>query len=156
MFDSIQNWLLSFTAGPAEYIGLFLFGALATTMVPLSPEVAAIGVWKAGMPIIPTIIVLTIGNYAGNALNYWIGRVGEYWILGKYFRIKKERLDRAQRWFEKFGPPILLFSWLPIIGDPLTFVPGIVKYSFKKFSIYVIIGKLIKYIGLYYMFAWWI
>jgi membrane protein YqaA with SNARE-associated domain len=156
MFASLEQWFLVFITGPGGYVGLFLFGAVATTLVPLSPEVAAVAVWKAGMPVIPTIAVLTIGNYAGNVLNYWLGRLGQFWILEKYFRIKKTRLDRAHRWFEKFGPPILLFSWLPIVGDPLTFVPGIVKYDFWKFSVYVIIGKIIRYAGLYYLFAWWV
>ncbi|MAG28889.1 hypothetical protein CL632_01960 [bacterium] len=156
MIEALQNWFLVFIVGPGGYVGLFLFGAVATTLIPLSPEVVAVAVWKAGMPIIPTIIVLSIGNYAGNVLNYWMGRLGEFWILEKYFRIKKERLDRAHKWFDKFGPPILLFSWLPIVGDPLTFVPGIVKYDFWKFSIYVIIGKVIRYVGLYYLFAFWI
>ena len=156
MLDSIQSWFLSFIAGPGGYVGLFLFGAIATTFIPLSPEVVAIAVWKSGMPVIPTIAVLTIGNYLGNALNYWLGRVGEFWILEKYFRIKKKHLDRAHRWFNRFGPPILLLSWLPVVGDPLTFVPGVLKYKFWKFSIYVIIGKVIRYVGLYYLFAWWI
>jgi len=156
MFDSIQIWFLAFILGPGGYIGLFLFGALTTTLVPLSPEVAAIAVWKAGMPIIPTIIVLSIGNYVGNAINYWIGYAGGSFLVQKYSKIKKEHLKRAHRWFNKFGPPILLFSWVPIVGDPLTFIPGIVKYNFAKFTIYVFIGKLIRYVGLYYLFAWWI
>ena len=156
MFESLQNWFLAFILGPGGYVGLFLFGAIATTLIPLSPEVVAVAVWKVGMPVIPTILVLSIGNYTGNAINYWVGRLGEYWILEKYFRVKKERIDRAQKWFNRFGPPILLLSWLPVVGDPLTFVPGIVKYNFAKFSIYVFIGKLIRYVGLYYIFAWWI
>ena len=156
MMYSIQNWLLHFAIGPAEYLGLFLFGALATTMVPLSPEVAAVGVWKLGMPIIPTIIALSLGNYVGNVINYWIGTLGKTWILEKYFRIKPKRLRKARMWFEKYGPPILLFSWLPVIGDPLTIVPGLVKYSFKKFTIYVLIGKVIHYALIYAAAVWWV
>ncbi|PIZ81693.1 MAG: hypothetical protein COY02_01065 [Parcubacteria group bacterium CG_4_10_14_0_2_um_filter_41_6] len=154
MFYTIQNWLLSFQ-GPAEYIGLFLFGALATTMVPLSPEVATIGVWKLGMPIIPVIITLSLGNYVGNAINYYMGFLGKTWILEKYFRIKPKKLYSARKWFEKYGPWILIFSWLPVVGDPLTIVPGLVKYSFKKFTLYVLIGKVIHY-GLIYGFTVWI
>jgi membrane protein YqaA with SNARE-associated domain len=156
MISSLQHWLLSNIGGPSTYTVLFVFGAISTTLVPLSPEVAAIAVWKAGMPILPTIAVLTLGNYAGNVLNYYLGYVGEYWVLEKYFLIKKERMQRAKKWFEKYGPPILLLSWLPVVGDPISFIPGIVRYNFFKFSVYILIGKIIRYIGLYYLFSWFI
>ncbi|MDP3995544.1 MAG: YqaA family protein [Patescibacteria group bacterium] len=149
MMQQLENLALSLVQGPFAYVWLFLVGAIASTLIPLSPEVVAIAVWKGGMPVVASIAVLTAGNYAGNVLNYWVGRLGEHWVLEKYFRVKKARLDRAQRWFDRFGPPILLFSWLPVVGDPLTFVPGIVRYSFFKFSAYVLIGKIIRYVGLY-------
>jgi len=156
MIYAIENWMIALAAGPGAYVGLFLFGAIAATLVPLSPEVAAIAVWKAGLSVPATIIVLTLGNYAGNSINYLLGRLGEYWILKRWIHIKKERLERARKLFEKYGPPILLLSWVPIIGDPLTFVPGILRYSFLKFSLYVIIGKTIAFIALYWLVSWWV
>jgi len=157
MLVSVQNLILNYTTSEAGgYVGLFLFGSVATTLIPLSPEVAAVAVWKAGMPVLATIIVLSIGNYAGNAINYYIGYTGGYWLLAKFFSVKQRRLHYAHHLFERYGPPVLLFSWLPIIGDPLTFVPGIVHYSFVKFSVFVFIGKIIRYVGLYAIFGWWI
>ncbi len=150
-----QQQILEILISSYGYVGLFIFGAIATTIIPLSPEIAALAVWKIGAPVIPTTIILTLGNYAGNALNYWVGYSGGFWVLKNFFSTKKKRLDMAHNMFSKYGPPILLFSWLPIIGDPLTFVPGVLRYSFKKFTIYVVIGKIIRYIVLYYLFAWW-
>ena len=148
----LQNWFFAFIVGPGGYVALFLFGALATTIIPLSPEVMAIGVWKLGMPVAPTIIILTIGNYIGNVINYFIGLYGGDFIFSKFIKVNKKSLTRSHKLFEKFGPPILFFSWIPIIGDPLTFVPGIVRYSFIKFSIYVIAGKTVRYLGLYFIY----
>jgi len=90
-------------------------------------------------------------------INYYIGYTGGNWASCKnILKFKKERLKRSRKMFEKFGPPILLLSWVPIIGDPLTFIPGFVRYNFTKFSIYVIIGKFVRYIGLYYLVSWWV
>jgi len=137
-------------------LGLFVFGALATTLIPLSPEIAALAVWKLGMPVVTTTMVLSLGNYAGNALNYWVGYSGGIFFIEKFYSSKKRRVLMAEKIFEKYGPPVLLLSWLPIIGDPMTFVPGILKYSFKKFTFYIMIGKIARYVALYYLFKWWL
>lgn len=151
MFESLQHWLLGFIAGPGGYVGLFISGALATTLVPLSPEAIALGAWNVGMPVVPVIVVLAVGNYAGNALNYAIAYFGRVWIMETYFPRHQHRFLRAERLFARYGPAVLLFSWLPIIGDPLTFVPGIVRYSFGKFTLYVLTSKVILYVGLWYL-----
>ncbi len=151
MFELLQNWLLAFVAGPGGYVGLFLSGALATTLIPLSPEVIALGAWSVGMPVVPVIVVLVVGNYAGNALNYAIAYFGRAWVMETYFPRHQHRLMRAERLFERYGPAVLLFSWLPIVGDPLTFIPGIVHYSFTKFTLYVLVSKVVLYAGLWYL-----
>jgi membrane protein YqaA with SNARE-associated domain len=157
MLDTIQQQqILEIVLSSYGYIGLFIFGTIASTIIPLSPEVAALFVWKIGMPVIPTTIVLILGNYAGNVINYWIGYSGIKWAIEKFFSPEKKSMQVATKLFEKYGPPVLIFSWLPIIGDPMTFVPGILRYSFKKFTFYTILGKTLGYIALYYLFAWWL
>ena len=59
------------------------------------------------------------------------------------------RLDQAQRWFSRFGWPALLFAWLPIGGDPLTFVAGTLKYPLGRFVLLVFIGKAARYAALW-------
>jgi len=150
MFTSFQTWFIDFILGPGGYPALFIFNVLTDTLIPGSPEVSAIAVWTASLPVVPSIIVMTAGNFVGNMINYWIGYSGMN-LAHKYFPINKERLGRAERWFDRFGGVALLFSWLPIVGDPLTFVPGIVRYNFAKFTAYVLTGKIIRYAGLYYL-----
>ncbi|MBI2051045.1 MAG: DedA family protein [Parcubacteria group bacterium] len=150
MFQSLQTWFIDFILGPGGYPALFFYHLLVDTLVPGSPEAAAVAVWAAGLPVVASIAVMSAGNFAGNVLNYWIGHHGTR-LVRKYFHIKQERLARAERWFDKFGGAVLLFSWLPVVGDTITFVPGIVRYSFAKFTVYVLAGKVIRYIGLYYL-----
>ncbi|MEK7188995.1 MAG: VTT domain-containing protein [Patescibacteria group bacterium] len=150
MFASLQTWFIDFILGPGGYPALFFYNLLVDTVVPGSPEAAAAAVWAAGLPVAASIAVMTAGNFAGNAVNYWIGHHGTR-LAHKHFNLKKERMARAKRWFDRFGGPVLLFSWLPIVGDPLTFVPGIMHYSFAKFTVYVLAGKLVRYVGLYWL-----
>jgi membrane protein YqaA with SNARE-associated domain len=156
MLESLQNYLINFISGPGGYAGLFVFGALATTMLPMSPELAALAAWAFGMNPVLVIMFLSVGNFLGNALNYWIGFYGMTWVIEKYFKINQKQLRKSKLLFEKYGPPILLFSWVPFVGDPITFIPGIIKYSFLKFTIYVFIGKIIRYIGLWYLIGKWV
>jgi len=150
MFQELQTWFIDFILGPGGYPALFFYHFLIDTLVPGSPEVAAAAVWAAGLPVVTSIVVMAAGNVAGNMLNYWLG-YGSVHLAHTHFNIKRERLARAKRWFDRFGGPLLLFTWLPIVGDPITFVPGMVGYSFAKFTVYVTIGKTIRYIGLYYL-----
>lgn len=53
--------------------------------------------------------------------------------------------DRAHRLFKKFGGPVLFFSFLPFIGDPLTFAAGVVRFSFIHFLFWVTLGKFLRY-----------
>jgi len=138
--------------GYGGYAALFLIGAIATTLIPLSPEIVAVAVWDIGMPVIPSISALLLGNYIGNVANYVIGATGLHWAAKKYLSPSNTSLERAERLFKKHGPPILLLSWVPIIGDPLTFIPGIVRYNFKKFTMYILIGKMFRYALLYTLF----
>ncbi len=71
--------------------------------------------------------------------------------------IQKERLDKASDFFGKYGGVSLLFSWVPIIGDPITFVAGILKYDIKKFLLLVFLAKFGRYlfllVGYFYFFG---
>ena len=66
--------------------------------------------------------------------------------------IKPEKVIlKSKSYFDKYGSISLLFSWLPIIGDPITFVAGILKYDLKKFIVLVVIAKLSRYLFIAYL-----
>ncbi|WP_432787064.1 YqaA family protein [Oligella sp. MSHR50489EDL] len=57
-----------------------------------------------------------------------------------------KRLEQAQRYYQRYGSWVLLLSWLPIIGDPITLVAGVLKESFYRFLILVTLAKTGRYI----------
>ncbi len=156
MLAAFNNWWLQFIGGTEGYIGLFLFGIIATTIVPLSPEVMALASWKLGMPPLLAIAILAAGNYLGNSLHYYIGSFGGEWLLEKIFKISPGGKRRTEKLFSLFGPPVLFFAWLPIIGDALTFVPGALRYSFARFTFYTIVGNLVHYLALFWLARAWL
>ncbi len=64
--------------------------------------------------------------------------------------INEKYLDSAHRYFKKYGAWALFLSWVPLIGDPITLIAGVLKYDVKKFIMIVLLAKGVRYI----MIAW--
>ena len=92
----------------------------------------------------------TFGNSLGACVNYFFGLKGEEYLENKKF-ISKKSLDRAKNFFDKYGAWSLLLSWMPIIGDPITFIAGVLKYKFKYFLVLVVVSKFARYAVLAYL-----
>ena len=84
--------------------------------------------------------VATAANSAGSAVNWALGRFCLHWRDKRLFPIASASLDRASTWFGRYGGVSLLFAWLPIVGDPLTFAAGVLRYNFPLFLVLVAIG----------------
>jgi len=128
------------------YLSLFTYSFFASTLIPFGSEglLAYFVSQKLNIPII--ILVATAGNYLGAVTNYYIGMKGSKTVFHKIIKFDDKKIKKAAEKLKKYGPLVLFFSWLPIIGDPLTFVAGLLRYDFKKFTFYVILGKLFRYI----------
>ena len=63
-------------------------------------------------------------------------------------------LDKATRIFHKYGKWSLLLSWVPFIGDPITFVAGTLRFPMMSFLIFVSIGKVGRYLVIYLSVIW--
>ena len=100
-----------------------------------------------GFNVYLLFLFAAVGNYFGAVTNYYIGTKGSKTIFSKVIKFSDKETEKAKRSFKKYGPVILFFSWLPIVGDPLTLVAGLLKYDFKKFTLYVFLGKLFRYIA---------
>ena len=81
----------------------------------------------------------------GSVLNYYLGLKGEEYLVNKKL-INEKYINLSKKYFDKYGVICILFAWLPIIGDPITFVAGILKYNFKIFLVLVVISKLSRYL----------
>ncbi len=125
--------------------GLGLSAFLAATILPLSSELVLSALLLAGENPVTIIIIATFANVLGSIVNYLIGRWGADGILHRWFKLTQQQTDKAEQHFNRYGKWSLLFAWVPIIGDPLTFVTGILKVNFGLFILLVTIGKFARY-----------
>jgi len=133
------------------YLGLFVSSFLAATILPLSSEVVLSALLLSGLSPTALVIIATIGNVLGSLTNYALG----YWVslevIKKWLKISEEEFIRAEQRFVKYGMFSLCFAWVPIIGDPLTVVAGILRIRLFWFVILVTAGKLARYIVISYL-----
>ena len=132
------------------YFFLFLTSFLAATIFPLSSELTLISLLKTNS-YSPFLLISTssFGNILGSVFNWSLGFYLFEYINKKWFPFTQNQIDVASNRFNRFGIWSLLFSWLPIIGDPLTLIAGILRVNFLLFLILVALGKISRYLFIY-------
>ncbi|MGB6328818.1 MAG: YqaA family protein [Halarcobacter sp.] len=129
------------------YLILFSSAFLSATLFPLGSEALFIYDINQGYNLCFLIFFATFGNVLGSVINYFLGLKGEEYLIEKKY-LKEEKIEKYKAFFDKYGAFTLLLSWAPIIGDPLTFIAGILKYDWKKFLLLVTIAKFGRYLFL--------
>lgn len=128
------------------YVGLFLSALLAATVVPFSSEAVLVGMDVSGhFSTLALFAVATAGNTLGSCVNWALGRFCLHWRERRWFPVKARELERASRLFNRYGVVSLLFAWLPIVGDPLTLLAGVLRTSFWVMLPLVALGKAARY-----------
>ena len=130
------------------YVGLFVVSFLAATLLPGSSEVFVALMPARGYNVWVVLLFATTGNYLGALANYYIGKYSGNLLFARYARVSPEKLEKNRNLYRRWGAPILFFSWVPIIGDPLTVVAGMVRVRPIVFSFWVILGKILRYIAI--------
>ena len=133
------------------YVGLFIASFLAATILPLSSEVVLAALLLNGLHPIILVGVATLGNVLGAFLNYAIGLWGGFFLMRKVLKISEDESVKAQQTFKKYGVISLFFAWVPVIGDPLTFVAGLLRINILVFFTLVTAGKFIRYAAISYV-----
>lgn len=128
------------------YFGLFAVSFLAATLLPFSSEALVALMPHLGYKILLILLFATAGNYLGALTNYYVGKKGSRFIFSRYIRVGPEKLQKAQQLYERWGAPVLFFSWVPVIGDPLTVIPGLLNGNIVVFTFWVLLGKTLRYI----------
>lgn len=127
-------------------IALFFSAFTSATLLPGTSEAALAGlIAKETHAIWLLVAVATAGNVLGSVVNWVLGLYIDRFRDRRWFPVSPAALDRASRWFGKYGLWVLLFSWLPIIGDPLTLFAGVMRVRFLPFLILVTLGKAARY-----------
>ena len=127
------------------YVSLFLLSFLASTIIPIGSEWLLITMVIKGMNPILTVASATTGNTLGACTTYAIGIYGSEWVSRKLLRFDELSRKRAEMFYAKFGVWSLLFSWLPIVGDPICLAGGLLRIHFGVFLLLVFVGKLLRY-----------
>ena len=133
------------------YAGLFLSAFLAATVLPLSSEIVLSALLLGGLSPTTLVIVATTGNVLGSLTNYALGYWASKVMVKTWLRMSEDDFVRAEQRFVKYGLFSLCFAWLPVVGDPLTVMAGVLRIRLRWFLLLVTAGKLLRYVVISYL-----
>jgi membrane protein YqaA with SNARE-associated domain len=128
------------------YLGLFLAAFGAATLLPLQSEAVLVGLLLSDKYLLWSLLaVATLGNVLGSMVNWWLGRGIERFRDRRWFPVSPRHLANAREHYQRYGHWSLLLSWVPIIGDPLTLVAGVMREPLGRFLLIVTLAKAARY-----------
>jgi len=133
------------------YLTLFGWSVLAATIVPLGSEPALVVLVRREYPFWPLVLVATAGNYLGACTTYWLAKKAAALLAargtGGDVSAGSSHAARAARLVASRGAPILLLSWVPILGDAIVAAAGAAGTRFLPFTVWTVIGKFLRYVA---------
>ncbi|NEI06121.1 DedA family protein [Rhizobium leguminosarum] len=137
--------MLDFSA----YVSLFAAALGAATILPMQSEPVLVGLLLTGkFSVAALLAVASVGNTLGSIVNWFLGRGIERFRDRRWFPVGEKALERSSRWYRKYGKWTLLLSWMPLFGDALTVVAGVLREPLLPFTILVFIAKTGRYVVL--------
>ncbi|HSH99845.1 MAG TPA: YqaA family protein [Reyranella sp.] len=130
------------------YTGLFLVSLAAATVLPMQSEAALIALLLADYSPWLLLVVASTGNILGSTINWVLGRTVDRYGSRRWFPASGPALDRAARWYRRYGRWSLLLSWVPVIGDPITVIAGMLRERLPVFLALVAVAKIGRYLVL--------
>lgn len=127
------------------YWGMLIAAFLAGSFIPFSSEAVMLGLLATGLDPMQLVVYGSIGNIFGSMFNYWVGRMGNLKWIEKYLHVKKESLDKAQRFMAGRGAWMGIFAFLPLLGSAITIVLGLIRANMLISLISVSLGKIARY-----------
>jgi membrane protein YqaA with SNARE-associated domain len=124
--------------------GLFASSFLSATLLPGNSEIVLVALLHQ-MPGLqwPAVIVATVGNTLGGCTSY---------LIGRFF--PQPESGRAIGWLRRYGPPALLLSWVPVIGDGICVAAGWLRQNAAWVVLYMGAGKLARYVAVVAGWEW--
>lgn len=147
--DAFIQFLLSY-----GYMGMMIAAFMAGTVFPFNSELVMLGLAATGLDPLKLVIWGTVGNTAGGMFNYAIGLLGKTQWFVDYCHIKQEKLDKVQRWVQKFGPWLATVSFLPAFGSVICVCLGMLRANPWLTLLAMALGKGIRYILFAYAPEW--
>lgn len=128
------------------YPGLFISALLAGSIVPFSSELVMVALVKVGLSPVMCVIAATLGNTVGGMTCYYMGRLGKTDWIEKYFKVKKEKIDKTQRFLQGKGALMAFFAFLPFVGEAIAIALGFMRSNVYLTTASMFVGKLVRYI----------
>lgn len=125
--------------------GLFLACLLSATIIPFSSEAIVAGAMALGYSTPVIVGVASLGNTVGGMISFYMGWLCKWEWLERWFKVKREKLERFRGHIEKYGVWAALLTWLPIVGDPLAIAMGFMRLNPLWTCLIMFVGKLLRY-----------
>jgi membrane protein YqaA with SNARE-associated domain len=128
----------------ASLWGLFLSSFLASTLLPGGSEGVLVWMHQKQLATTPVLLgVATLGNTLGGLTSWGIG----YWLRRRFplGTLEQPRRQQALHRLEQHGAPLLLLSWLPLVGDPLCVAAGWLRIRWWVAAFFIALGKGARY-----------
>lgn len=138
------------------YLSLFSAAFIAATFLPMQSEALLVALMLNNQhSLVILLVVATAGNVLGSVVNWVLGRVALRFKHKRWFPANDAQLARAEVWYHRYGRWSLLASWLPIVGDALTIIAGVLREPLWSFVAIVTIGKSARYVALAMITLFW-
>ena len=135
-----------------SYLQLLIISFLAATILPLSSELVLLTMLLTdSFDKYLLLVVASFGNIFGSSVNWYLGKKILIFKDKKWFPVNEKQIAKSEMYFKKYGIWSLLLAWVPIIGDPLTVIAGILRVNFFTFLLLVSISKTSRYIFLIFI-----
>ena len=135
-----------------SYFQLLIISFLAATILPLSSElVLSTMLLTESFDKYLLLVVASFGNIFGSSVNWYLGKKILIFKDKKWFPVNEKQIAKSEMYFKKYGIWSLLLAWVPIIGDPLTVIAGILRVNFFTFLLLVSVSKTSRYIFLIFI-----
>ena len=127
------------------YAGMLVSAFLAGSIFPLSSEVVMLALMAAGLDPWALVAYGTVGNTLGGMFNYWIGSLGRMDWIEKYLGVKREKVERVQRFLQGRGALMAFFAFLPFVGEAIAVALGFMRSNLWLTTVSMFAGKLARY-----------
>ena len=127
------------------YLGMGLLAFLSGSIVPITSEVLLVFFLSLGLNAVWLTLVATFGNTLGGVTCFLVGMLADKEKVLKMFKITPRRMSRADRIIQKYGYWAAAISFVPVIGETLLVMLGIMRVSWWKVALVMAVGKLVRY-----------
>lgn len=151
LLHHFSDWYLA-TLSQGGYWLIAALMALESTLVPIPSEViippaAYLAHTEGQLSFIGVVLAGAAGSWVGASVMYWAARLLGYPIIvrfGRYVGLGKGKIDLAERWCARYGPPGVFFSrLLPVIRHLIGIPTGILRMDFRWYAVATLLGSLL-------------